>query len=35
LVLARRLDVDLGRAFVETMDDLEAKLSTAGPPYEG
>lgn len=27
LVLARRLDVDLGAAFVSTMDDLEKRLS--------
>lgn len=27
LVLARRLDVDLGAAFTATMDELEAKLS--------
>lgn len=27
LVLARRLDVDLGAAFVATMDDLEKRLS--------
>jgi NTP pyrophosphatase (non-canonical NTP hydrolase) len=28
LVLARALDVDLGAAFVQTMDDLEAWLTT-------
>ena len=35
LVLARRLDVDLGSAFVETMGDLEVRLSAASPPDKG
>ena len=30
LVLARRLDVDLGAAFAATMDDLETRLSRTG-----